>query len=240
MKGSLALWLAFIAPLAVAGYCILIFWTEDEAFSAPATFRAWSELGNLATIFWALLMLPLFVTLQSALLAGLEHRNDQWKNLYALPVPRWSIYAAKQVGVFMLMALGHLALLGSILLGGGLLSILRPSLGFGASIPLDELVHRVVVIYLASWLIMAIHTWVGLRWQSFVIALGAGCVLTVAGVAIISSQWGSFYPWALPGTLVNQMNKGIPFPWPEFLVGCLGGIAVAALGCWDVTRRDVR
>lgn len=217
----------------------MIFLTQDDEFFKSATFDAWTDLSNLAAIFWALLMLPLFVTLQSALLAGLEHRNDQWKYLYALPLPRWTIYAAKQVGVVALMALSHLALLVLILLGGGLLSLLRPGLGFETGIPWSELVQRMVVIYLASWLIIAIHTWVGLRWQSFVVALGVGCVLTVAGVAIINSQWGSFYPWALPGTLVNQLNKGVPFPWSEFLVGSLGGIAVALLGCWDVTRREV-
>ena len=117
IKRSLALWLALVAPLAVAGYCILIFVTEDDEFFTSATFSAWIDFSNLATIFWALLMLPLFVTLQSALLAGLEHRNDQWKYLYALPLPRWTIYGAKQVGVVVLMALSHLALLDSILLG---------------------------------------------------------------------------------------------------------------------------
>jgi len=34
--------------------------------------------------------LPLFVPLETALEAGLEHRENTWKHLFALPIHRWA------------------------------------------------------------------------------------------------------------------------------------------------------
>jgi hypothetical protein len=49
--------------------------------------------GN-ALDLWATLMMPLFITIETALIAGLEHSENQWKNLLAFPIPRWTIYIA--------------------------------------------------------------------------------------------------------------------------------------------------
>jgi hypothetical protein len=55
----------------------------------------------------------------------------------------------------------------------------------------------------------------------------------------INSRWGSFYPWALAGGIVNALNKGEPFRLAEFLFGSVGGVLATALGCWDLARREV-
>ena len=58
-------------------------------FPASARFRdpaaAWLMFARASSVLWVFLMLPLFVTLESALLAGLEHGERQWKHLLALP-----------------------------------------------------------------------------------------------------------------------------------------------------------
>lgn len=238
-RRTLILCLALIAPLAVVGFVFLLFLDEGEQVLESATENAWVELAHLASIVWALLVLPLFATLQTALLGGLEHNDRGWKHLYALPVPRWSVYAAKQAVAAGVMALSHVALVGLILLAGLVLWCLRPGMGFHAPLPWRDVLMPMVTAYLASWLLLAIHTWVGQRWHSFAVASAVGIVLTVAGVAVISSKWGSYYPWALPGAIVNGFGKGEPLPWPEFLLGWLGGLAFAMFGAWETGRRDV-
>jgi hypothetical protein len=213
----------------IVGYGFLAFWARGEEFFEAAGENAWLEFAQLVDMFWALLALPLFATLQAALLANLEHGNRQWKYLYALPVPRWAVYGAKQIAVLALMAISHAALLAFTLAVGLLLWGLRSSLGFHVPIPWGAFLLPVVLTYLASWLLLALQTWASLRWRSFVVALTVGIVLTVAGMAVVNSDWGSFYPWALPGLLVNGLNKGESFPLAELLVGCLGGFAVALL-----------
>jgi hypothetical protein len=238
-KRTLALWLALLAPLAVVGFILLGFLDRSEEWLETVWDNAWTEFAQSVDIFWTLLMLPLFITLQTALLAGLEHRNEQWKHLYALPAPRWAVVAAKQVVAAVLMGLSHLMLICFTLLGGWLLWLLRPGLGFHVAIPWEQLLKPVATAYLASWLILAIHTWVALRWRSFVVASAVGIVLTVAGVVVINSEWGSFYPWALAGLIINSLNKGEALPLREFLFGSLGGVVAALVGSWDITRHDV-
>jgi hypothetical protein len=240
LKRTLALWMAFIAPLSVALYIAVAFLLGGEEMLPPSHEGVWSEFLQVVSIFWALLMLPLFATLQTALLGGLEHRNGQWKHLYALPVPRWAVVLAKQMLAAALMALSHAALIVFAVAGGWMLWLLRPGLGFHAAIPWGPFLQRVGAVYLASWLILAVHTWVGLRWRNFVVALAVGIVLTVAGMIAINSRWGSFYPWALAGGIVNALNKGGPFRLAEFLFGSVGGIVAALLGCWEITRHDVQ
>jgi len=92
--------------------------------------------------------------------------------------------------------------------------------------------------YLASWLIVSIHTWVALRWHSFVVASAAGIGAVVVAVVMVQSKWGPWYPWTLPAILVNDLSEGLE-PWTTLALGSLGGLAVALLGGWEVSRRDV-
>ena len=56
---------------------------------------AWVFYTQQTLVIWSLLMLPLFVTLETALVAQWEHHSQQWKHLFALPVSRGALYAAK-------------------------------------------------------------------------------------------------------------------------------------------------
>jgi len=81
LKRTLALRLAFIAPLVVPGFILLAFLGQDGAYVESPPENAWVGFAQMVNIFWSLLILPLFITLQAALLAGVEHQNEQWKHL---------------------------------------------------------------------------------------------------------------------------------------------------------------
>jgi hypothetical protein len=180
----------------------------------------------------------LFVTLETALLAGLEHNNGQWKHLFALPISRHALYLAKQAAGMVLIGLSMLTLVVGTLTAGQVLRLLKPGIGFEDAMPWREMLSRSAVVYLSSWLLIAIQNWVGLRWRSFVIASAVGIVMTVAGMVIINVDWGTFYPWAIPGMIANGFHDG-ELLVAEMWFGCLGGPVAALLGSWEVTRRDV-
>jgi hypothetical protein len=238
MKRTLALWLAIIAPLGMVGLQFLVVYQRAEYYLRQIE-NAWVRFGQEMFVFFGFLIVPLFVALETALLGGLEHRSNQWKHLYALPQPRWTVYAAKQLMGMALIALSMAGLVGFSVLAGLVLRMLMPDVGFDAAIPWDLFLKYGVMVYLASWLIISLHTWVAIRWQSFVVAMAVGILMTVSGMIVISSDWGSFYPWAMPGLLANTFNKGEPILLKELIVSVVGGIVVALLGCWEVTRRDV-
>jgi hypothetical protein len=238
MKRTLALWLAIIAPLGMVGLQLIGALQRGQQYVGQFE-NVWVRFGQEMFVFFGFLIVPLFVALETALLGGLEHRGDHWKHLYALPQPRWAVYAAKQLMGMALIALSMAGLVGFSVLAGLVLRMLMPDVGFDAAIPWDLFLKYGVMVYLASWLIISLHTWVAIRWQSFVVAMAVGILMTVGGMVVINADWATFYPWALPGLLANTFNKGEPILLKELTVSVVGGIAVALLGCWEVTRRDV-
>lgn len=186
---------------------------------------------------WTFLMLPLFVTLQSALLAGLEHANQQWKHLLALPLPRDVHYLAKLLALAAMVLLAMTVLLLLTVLGGGLLGVLQPNFGIAGAPPWTFLLTRLPAIFAAALLIIALHTWIAIRWRSFTVAVSTGMIATVAGFLIGQSRsFGHLYPWSLPMQVLAGDGERLQY---AVLAGLLGGTLVATLGLEDFLRREM-
>jgi hypothetical protein len=238
LKRTLALWLAPMAPLVIIALQLAIVFENRGHYLQQDTSQAWTRYGGQIVFLWTMLMLPLFITLQTALLSNLEHGNQQWKHLFALPIPRWAIYAAKQVSGMAIIGLSMVSLYVLLVFSGLGLRLLIPGLGFEAPVPWWEFFQYVAFAYLASWLIISIHTWVGLRWHSFVIASSVGIAAMVVAVFLFQSDWAQWYPWTFPGLVAYGLEEGADV-LTQLLAGGLGGLVAAVLGGWDVVRRDV-
>lgn len=238
LKRTLALWLAPLAPLVIIGLQFAIVLERQEYFRGQDTLTAWIQYGGQTVFLWTMLMLPLFVTLETALLGNLEHGNQQWKHLFALPIPRGAIYAAKQISGMAIIGLSMAALYVYLVLSGLGLRLVAPGLGFEAPVPWGEFLQYIGLAYLASWLILSIHTWIGLRWHSFVVASAVGITAMIIAVVLFQSDWNAWYPWTLAGMVAYGLEEGGDVA-AQILLGSLGGVAAAFLGGWDVVRRDV-
>jgi hypothetical protein len=231
LKRTLALSLAFIAP-------VLIYWDRGST-QGPVGRDTWISLAQNNLLFWNLLMVPLFTTLQTALLAGLEHAHKNWKHIFALPVSRGAIYVAKQVVATGLIGLSSLVLWAGIIVSGLVLRRVQPGIGLEHAIPLWRILQYTLLAYFTSWLIIALHTWIGMRWPSFVVAMGVGIGATVVAVIVVQSDYPLYYPWTLPATLTLQAIKDGTFSYGWATLGTLGGFAACILGGLEFTRRDV-
>lgn len=239
LKRTLAFWLAPLAPLVIVALQVAVVLDGADLLRQDLPADPWAEYGGQVVFLWTMLMLPLFITLETALLANLEHANGQWKHLFALPVCRGAVYAAKQLAAFVLIGLSMAALYVYLVGSGLVLRLVVPGLGLEAPVPWLALARIVGLAFVASWLILAIHTWIALRWHSFVVASAVGIVAMIVAVFVFRSDtWNVWYPWTLPGLVSNSLEEGL-LPLRELLLGGLGGLAVALLGGWEVTRRDV-
>ena len=237
LRRTLALWMCLIAPAVVVVLYLMMALTSNRAPCPADAAEAWAGWFRTVSGLWSLLMLPLFITLEAALLAGLEHANQQWKHLFAMPVPRWQHYFAKLASLLALVTLATTALLPLSILGGW-------ALGFGKAVAslqgmpvLDAFPLQLVASIAAATMMIALHTFVSLRWSSFTAAVAFGMSATVAGFLISqSSRWGHWYPWGLP------MRTFLPdSPQFAFVVqyGLLGGLVVSLLGLWLFSRREM-
>ncbi len=237
LRRTLALWLVLLAPLSIAFLSFVLFQQRGD-YMVAGPWGAWKSLAQNALILWSMLMLPLFVTLESALLAQLEHGNHTWKHLYALPSPRWATYAAKQVVSLAVIAASSAVMIGLIVAAGLVLRLTRPGLGFEAALPWRLLAEAGGAGLLGAWLSVALHTFVSLRWPSFVVACGVGIMATIAGVVVLQSDWALYYPWTLPAFVQICVIQGSAYSSPVLLSLALGAV-VALGGAWEVLRRDV-
>lgn len=236
LKRTLALGLAFLAPLAI-GFLLVVMFVQEGVPSSKDDH--WAALIQNGHVLWSLLMLPLFVTLQMGLMANVEHGNKAWKLLYAQPLPRWSIYAAKQIISLALIALSALTLVVVLFASGRLVQLIDPTLHFDAPFPWDTVWLATAVSFLASSLIVAFQLWFSIRVPSFVASMAVGIAGTVAAVLVIQSdKYGPYYPWTLAGTSAMNVLNGRPFLTPV-IIGVVGGLLIALLGCWDASRREV-
>lgn len=236
LRGTLAWRLCLIAPALVVTVCVLQILLGGKATAMTDGAQAWHRFSQGVLVLWAFLMLPLYVTLQSALLAGLEHSERQWKHLLALPVPRSAHYLAKWWTLLALVLLAILVLVLLIPVGGGLMMQLGNPLGLSGAPPWEFLLTRAVAIFAASLFIISLHAWISIRFSSFTIAVATGMSATVAGFLIAqSAKFGHWYPWSMPTQVLAGAGERIGL---ITLVSLAGGVVFLAIGLVDFLRRD--
>jgi hypothetical protein len=247
VRRTLAFWSAVVVPVAIVLLYFIIY-SRPAGANLLRGRDAWLWMTQNVLILWSLIMLPLFVALETALLAGLEHRASGWKHLFALPVPRWSIYAAKALMGTGLIGLAMVSLLGWIFLVGKGINLLNPGIGFEKPFPLISVGGLVAAVYLASWFIIAIHTWIAVRWHSFVVPIGVGIVTVFVTLVVTQTRLWWLFPWALPGNVENilfvwmaggPMLHPISLAWFSIGLSLTGYVVVGLLGYRNVVRQDV-
>jgi hypothetical protein len=181
-------------------------------------------------------MMPLFVTLETSLLAGLEHTDKNWKTLLALPAPRWTIYLAKLIVTIAMVWAAMAILAGGLIATATMLKYIQPVLKLG-DMPLGLLLWPLLRVAVSCLLAVTIQHWVSLRWQSFTAAIGFGMTVMVMGfIAVNSATWGRWFPWSMP---IHAIRKAATGEANLMLVAVAGAVVVAAVGCWEFSRREI-
>jgi ABC-2 type transport system permease protein len=235
LKRTLALWMVLVAPLVTVLLGFVVAYKN-----APVLVRdgkdAWTPLVGQSIRAWTLLMMPLFVTLETALLAGLEHTGKNWKSLLALPAPRWTVYISKLVVTIALLWAAHAVLIGGTIGSALLQKQLHPALNLG-QMPLSPFVVPMATISVSTLLAVAIQHWVSLRWSSHSVAMGFGmCAMFIGVFAAQSQDVGPWFPWSLP---IRAVMGGAAGADRITMVAVVGAIVAAGAGCREFVRREI-
>lgn len=243
MKRTIALKMVVISPAVVV--LLILFFTYQAPFSTlnfNGIRNKWMVLASLTLRAWAILMMPLYITLETALVAGLDHSENQWKSLLARPVPRWTLYVAKLIFVVAMTALSTLLLVCGILVDGIVLAHFQSVVVFEFPVPWGLILRDGAMVMGLAFLALAIQHWVSLRWRSFSVSIGTGIVALVAGFfAVAAGQqtggWVQYFPWALPMLVLARQPHNIE---AALLISTAFGLGVVAAGCLDFCRREVK
>ena len=136
LRHTLAAGMVVLAPSVVLVLTVLqLSLSTMHGRPAGSGGEAWLHFASGLFVLWSFLMLPLFVTLQAALLGNMEHANHTWKHLLALPLPRWSHYAAKLCVLAAMVMLSTALLAGLAPLAGWVVMHTQPAYGLAGPPP---------------------------------------------------------------------------------------------------------
>lgn len=243
LKRTVALKMAVAVPAAIVA--LLFFVTSQSPFTMlhrGGTSNDWVAFARVHFLLWGLLALPLSITLQCALVAGLDHAENQWKALLARPVPRRTFYLAKLTVVASLLALSTAVLLAGIFAAGMVLPRMQVAAPFRGPAPVAEIVRQAFTMAALALLATSIQHWMSLRFRSFAASMGAGVIAMVIGYGmVVASQanggWPQYFPWSLPMLVLARVPVNL---------ATAAGVSVAAAavvtiaGCLEFVRREVK
>jgi len=239
IRRTLALAMIVIAPIVIVMLHLMIGLFGPAQAARTTSF--WPVMCRQSVGIWTVLMMPLFLTLETSLLAGVEHADKNWKSILALPAPRWTVYISKLIVATAMLWMAHTVLVTGTLASGWILSVARPTLKIDA-MPLDVLVSPMLRVSIAALCATTIQHWVSLRWQSFTAAMGFGmCAMIVGFIAANSSDYGPWVPWSMSMFAIKVTNAANTADTSMQVVfaALAGATLVATLGAFEFSRREI-
>ncbi|WP_242928322.1 ABC transporter permease [Pontibacter vulgaris] len=239
LKSTFALWMAVLAPCALISMYFLAFWAKGENLVNKEV-GAWVSFGMNNFIVYTQLLMPVFIALLTSMTNGIEHKANGWKHLYALPLPKSTVYFSKVLITLGLVLLSTVVFIVALIMAGTVLNWLRPELGFGTYEKLDIIIFSSFKIFLASVVIIAIQFWLSIRFNSFALAMGVAIVAIIT--TLVANRWEyiNYYPFAYPLMVMKGfMKKEYQVFTEEVVLSMVVGCVVFILGYLDVARKKV-
>ena len=139
---------------------------------------------------WSFLMLPLFITLLTALSAYIEHKHNVWNTLLKRSHSRIKLFAAKLLFSILLLFLSYFAWL--LLLHAGAFILMGIMDGaFGQWLWVDSVytAKKMLGMFLASIPMLIIHFWIAHRTDNILFAFGSGVLATIVNFLVVASSF---------------------------------------------------
>ncbi|HVV33577.1 MAG TPA: ABC transporter permease [Vitreimonas sp.] len=227
LKGTLVLLLCGVAPTLVTILVTLI------SLRRPG--MDWHTVLTGSTGLWSFFVLPMTITALSALLAHIEHGPRAWDHLFALPISRWRLFAAKAIVLMALVGGMSLMLALELRVAGGVLQVFGPAAAPRGPFPWREAATLLGEMWAASLCMGMIQLWVALRFRSFVAPLTTGLCGTFVAVAAFNATEAMYVPWAMPVSIVGA--DGV-HAMPALQMGVAGGLITFALMVIHLSQRE--
>lgn len=235
IKHTLVMWLPLFAPLFVVLVAFVAAYADGDRFYGPGI-NPWVNFSGHVLVGWALFVYPIYVSLQSALYAAVEHQNHTFDYLYSLPVPKWSIYAGKLLVFTGLIGLSHLALYTFAEAAGWVLGILKPGYGFQFYSMHQMLFKASVLMFLAGGGMMIVQLYISIRFAGFIVPVVIGLFATMVGAISRGFAVSQISPYLWPICFLNNSLEMTDWRYLYLWIGLM----VYILGALVSTQLDNR
>lgn len=247
LKHTFALWLTAICALLIPLLFFIVYIVKWEKLIPAEGVNPWNKFANEQIVNSLPALVPLFIVLITSLIIQIEHKATAIKHLFALPIPKWSVYFGKLSIIIAAVFATYAMYYGLILLNGNLLGGMRPQLNFSEFSP--EYVFHIKILFrsFVSVLgILAIQFWLSFRFKNFIIPLGVGMVLVIVGLIAARAPESIYFPYSYSMISMNPLDEKTSdlnlFWWfPTVTWYSLGYFLVFAIaGFFDIKRMNVK
>ena len=169
-----------------------------------AIFKILSDMNGTA-------LFPLFVILICTLLPQIEYRNNTWKQVFASPQTKVNVFLAKFMNVQLLMLVFLIATHVFMFLTIVGINFIKPTLNlFEHPLNVSTVLVNAANAYILLLAVSAIQFWMGLRSRNFIVPIGIGFALWLAGT-IMAVQYKSnlvfYFPYSFNAFPVSTKLK---------------------------------
>ena len=220
-------------------YLLNVLMDEDEIDASQkdplnAIFKILSDMNGTA-------LFPLFVILICTLLPQIEYRNNTWKQVFASPQTKFNVFLAKFMNVHLLMLVFLIATHLFMFLTIVGVNFIKPTLNlFEHPLNGSTVLVNAANAYILLLAVCAIQFWMGLRFRNFIVPIGIGFALWLAGT-IMAVQYKSnlvyYFPYSFNAFPVSTKLKSqlTQVAWTSLGYALLFLI----IGFFDFRRRTV-
>lgn len=250
-RKTLAFWAAILLPVIICTLVSFGFYTSANkilAFKFSGV-MLWARYSSATLNVMGILIMPFYVIFMAFSVNNIEHKNDTWKTLFAHPLNKFSIYAAKYLYAVLLIFICML-LFAVLTIGFGYaLQALIPKYTFNQYNPTTFLLNSYAKLFLSSLGILSLQFILSLIWSDFLKPMGVGFVGTIMGIVTASLNWQYAYliPYSLPA-LALQITKvkkgGDPLAFEVFTREIYTSLIFAAvffiIGYFIVSKKSIK
>lgn len=240
-KGTWGLTLSLLGPMGVTALIVLYSIKESQHLEA-STSNLWFQLGRYHFNFFFLLY-PLFTALIAFLISNVEHRAKGFKQLFVLPAPKFYFYFSKWLLLMGWLAASLLLATGLVYGSGYFLELLFPSSPFDQFAPDNALWLFMRNLGIALLAVLAIHYFLSIYFDNFIISIGAACFLLITGMVGTSWEYGHWIPYTYFSRLFIEYvssGEGIMFGTREMWISLGYVLLFFAGGYWLFARKEVK
>lgn len=165
LKRTFAFWLTIFSAILFPILFFIAFFIKHKTNAPKIGVNPWNYFMTVQIENSTPFFIPMFIVLITGLIMQIEHKSLGIKYLFALPIPKWSIYFGKLTIVIFAITTTYIYYYLAILLSGFLLGLIHPDLAFLNFQPEHlKYIKMLLTSFVASLGIIGIQFWLSFRY----------------------------------------------------------------------------
>lgn len=239
VRNTFAIVLLIVVAASVPAFVGVEYLNHSSKVIIGAGVNPWTAGWKRTNIGIAMFAGPCLIVMLSALLMNVEHKQNAWKYLLALPVPKGFIYLNKLIVYVMLILLFYFISALVFLLVGSTIGLANRESRFLEVWPeFREIFGLLLRSFTACLAIIAIHFWISIRVKNMFVNMVFGLMMiffAMAAYQLMEHIW--YFPYNYGEMTVFKNYQGSFFLAKHEISSLILFFLVSFLGYIDFTKK---